>query len=77
MQGDLAHETLSGRARIFCSSAIQKLGNEIRADDLEDSAVDVMCLFVKEIRSKLRRWLNGHLFLHELGRIPIQIFETY
>lgn len=56
---------------------MSKLSDKTRASEVGHGAVRVMCLFSADVLTQVRKWLDGHIALHEFGRNPIEDYEKY
>lgn len=54
-----------------------KLRNKILASEVDHGAAEVLCLFMSGVLTQQRKWLNGHIVLHEPGRNPIEHYKMY
>lgn len=75
IQSTLSHGMLPVRVRLFCALAMAKLKNKIRASEGDEGSVVVISMFMKDELLQLRKCLNSHVTLHELGCNPTEHFE--
>ena len=59
-----AHNSLSERARWFCSFSVSQLGLELRARNLEPTRAGHIVLFMGDVLEQCKTWLNEYISLH-------------
>lgn len=77
LESDFSSDLTMERVRLFCVSALNSLDDELRAKGLAESRVSYVVLMLEDVLEQCRKWLNGHISLHDLGRKAVGMDDMY
>ena len=70
-------EVISERARLFCSSAMERLEIERVVRQLEPTRAGSLVLFMDELLHTCMTWLNEYIVLQRRSMKPLTIYDLY
>lgn len=70
-------KVIGERARVFCTSAMERLEVERLVRQLGTTRADYLVLFVDELLHTCLGWLNEYIVLHRRDMQPLKIYDLY